>query len=209
MRSWKAGFRVCSRLSFFYVEPKTTKMKKLLMIVVLIASGSLICSAPTSGRANNELAKAYLVQMERKKQFDLFAEHLGLKESGNNWRSINQINCIGKWQFSPRTLKHLGYGHISASLFAQKPDLFPEDVQYQTLVALVKSNEMALKDYFHYIGQTIDGVSITKSGLLAGAHLSGPMGVKLWLTTGGKINRADANNTSVKQYLKEFQGYNF
>lgn len=179
------------------------------MIVVLIASTAFICSAPTSCRSNNELGEAYLAQMEREKQFNLFAEHLGLKESGDNWRSINQINCIGKWQFSPKTLKHLGYGHISPSLFATSPDLFPEDVQYQALIALVKSNENALKDYFHYIGQTIDGVLITKSGLLAGAHLGGPVSVKLWLTTGGKVNRADANNTSVKHYLKEFQGYNF
>lgn len=178
------------------------------MIVVLIASTAFICSAPTSCRSNNELGEAYLAQMEREKQFNLFAEHLGLKESGDNWRSINQINCIGKWQFSPRTLERLGYD-ISPSLFATSPDLFPEAVQYQALIALVKSHENALKDYFHYIGQTIDGVPITKSGLLAGAHLGGPVSVKLWLTTGGKVNRADANNTSVKQYLKEFQGYNF
>ncbi|HUX57121.1 MAG TPA: hypothetical protein VMV77_09110 [Bacteroidales bacterium] len=138
---------------------------------------------------------------------ELFTDHLGLKESNNQWKAINQIGCMGTWQIAPGTLRHFGYGYITPQSFRQNPDLFPEELQYQILLALLKSNEIALKDYFFYVGQTIKGVEITKSGLLAASHLGGTGSVKKFLLTMGAVNKKDVNGTSIKHYLKEFGGY--
>ena len=141
------------------------------------------------------------------KQFDLFVAHLATKESNNRWQVINQIGCMGKWQISPGTLRQMGYGHITPQRFRLNPDIFPEELQHEILLALLKSNEMALKDYFFYCGQTIKGVEITKSGILAAAHLGGAGGVKRFLLTMGGVNRQDVNGTSIKDYLREFSCY--
>ena len=59
-----------------------------------------------------------------------------------------------------------------------------------------------------YIGCTINGVKITKSGLLAAAHLSGAGNVKSFLN-GGIDDFKDGNGTKLTTYLKEFSNYNF
>ena len=58
-----------------------------------------------------------------------------------------------------------------------------------------------------YIGKTINGTYITQSGLLAGAHLVGPGGVKKYLTSNGKNDITDANGTPVSSYIRQFAGY--
>jgi hypothetical protein len=142
------------------------------------------------------------------KELALFMEHLGLRESNNQWDIINQINCMGKYQFQPSTLKYLGYGHITAPAFRQNPNIFPPDLQDRLLIALIKSNETALKQHFCYCGKIIGGVLITKAGMLAGAHLGGARNVKLFLESDGQLNSQDLNMTSIKDYLKEFSLYN-
>ena len=58
-----------------------------------------------------------------------------------------------------------------------------------------------------YVGKTIKGIHITQSGLLAGAHLVGPGGVKDFLHSNGKNDVKDANGTPVSSYIKKFGGY--
>ena len=58
-----------------------------------------------------------------------------------------------------------------------------------------------------YIGKTVNGTHITESGLLAGAHLVGPGGVKRFLTSNGRDDVKDANGTPVSSYIKKFAGY--
>ena len=68
------------------------------------------------------------------------------------------------------------------------------EVQYKTL-------DEETKPYEKYIGQTIQGVEVTKSGLMASAHLGGVGGLKNFLT--GKSNAKDANNTSIAEYMQK------
>ena len=58
-----------------------------------------------------------------------------------------------------------------------------------------------------YLGKNINGITITKSGLLAGAHLKGAGCVINYLKSDGKNNACDAFGTSVETYLKKFAGY--
>ena len=58
-----------------------------------------------------------------------------------------------------------------------------------------------------YIGKTINGITITASGLLAGAHLKGAGSVADYLKSNGKNIGKDAFGTSVETYIKRFAGY--
>ena len=207
---------VLRTLSFFLrqkhvVFTKLNVMKMISLIFITVFSFHVCSAPPPSEEAREERIlwiESELTRIEKEKQFALFVDHLGIRESSNQWKIINQINCMGKWQFSPMTLKHLGYGYITPHKFQQNPDIFPEELQYQLLIALFKSNEIALRDYMGYIGKTIGGVAITKAGMLAGAHLGGAGSVKLFLKTNGTVNRQDINRTSIKTYLNEFANYN-
>lgn len=60
------------------------------------------------------------------------------------------------------------------------------------------------RKYSKYLGRTINGIEITISGLVAGAHLKGIGGVRKFLK--GKDN-ADAYGTKISEYIKKFGGY--
>lgn len=184
------------------------------MITIMIAMLLItrLCIAPvlsdTLRTDKNKQVQLRIKKIVIEKELSLFIEHLGLRESNNQWKIINQINCMGKYQFHPNTLKHLGYSHITPLAFRQNPDIFPEELQDKLLIALLKSNEIALKEHFSFIGRNINGIVITKSGILAAAHLGGPKSVMLFLESNGQIDAHDINQTSIKDYLKEFSMYN-
>ena len=58
-----------------------------------------------------------------------------------------------------------------------------------------------------YLGKTIDGIKITPSSMLGGAHLGGHGKVEEILRTNGKADAHDAFNSSVKLYMRDFQDY--
>jgi hypothetical protein len=58
-----------------------------------------------------------------------------------------------------------------------------------------------------YLGLIINGILITPSGLLAGAHLKGAGSVIKYLKSNGQIIEKDGFNTSIEDYLREFLNY--
>lgn len=156
---------------------------------------------------NDRLWIEYL-RLEYEEQVALFVDHLGYKESRNNWMIANSINCIGEWQFAYRTLKFLGYGHITPNKFKTDPSIFPRELQLVVLKELIKVNELQLQPYVEYIGLTIKGTVITKAGLLAGCHLGGIGSVGKYLTSFGVIDKKDVYGTKISDYIKEFGLYN-
>ena len=63
-----------------------------------------------------------------------------------------------------------------------------------------------------YIGKTINGIEITDSGIIAGAHLKGfgndkNPGVKHFLKSDGKTDPTDGLGTPVSEYVEKFGGY--
>jgi len=60
------------------------------------------------------------------------------------------------------------------------------------------------RKYSKYLGKTVNGIEITISGLVAGAHLKGLGGVRKFLK--GKDN-ADAYGTKISEYIEKFGGY--
>jgi hypothetical protein len=68
-------------------------------------------------------------------------------------------------------------------------------------------NMVYLRNYDHIIGDTIRGVIITRSGMIAACHLGGPTSLKLFLNSKGRINRQDAFGTTMADYLRKFSYY--
>ena len=138
-------------------------------------------------------------------QFKAFADRLGLIESSGDYKIVNSLGAIGKYQFLASTLKILGYD-ITPEAFRDNPNIFPPQMQEQALRDLIQYNQSQLKKFVSYIGQVIDGTKVTKAGLLAAAHLAGVGGVEKFLT-GSHLNVKDMNGSSVQKYLNEFQNY--
>jgi hypothetical protein len=141
-------------------------------------------------------------------EFECFVNHLGLRESNNNWKAINTKGYIGEWQFGYSTLKTLGYGYITPEKFKDDPNIFPRSLQKQVLRELVDVNIGELVSYEKYIGTTINGVKITRAGLIAAAHLGGMVSVKKFLTSYGVIDFKDIYGTKTSDYIREFGIYN-
>jgi hypothetical protein len=140
-------------------------------------------------------------------EFTRFINDLGRRESGNNWMSVNCIGCFGEWQFAESTIQFLGYKHVTLKAFRKNPGIFPRDLQRDALESLIKVNLSLLHNYECYIGDTIRGVVVTKSGMIAASHLGGAKSLKLYLLSDGRVNKADVLGTSVRDYLKKFRYY--
>ena len=65
------------------------------------------------------------------------------------------------------------------------------------------------KGLLSYVGKTINGVVITESGMLAGAHLVGAGGLSRYLKSNGQDDVRDrgGKGTPVSRYIKQFAGY--
>jgi len=63
------------------------------------------------------------------------------------------------------------------------------------------------KDIQRKVGTTINGITITESGILAAAHLSGAGNVKKYLRSNGNHNLSDAYGSTIQQYMQKFAGY--
>jgi len=130
-----------------------------------------------------------------------FKEALGFKESRGRYQSVNPYGYLGKYQFSESTLRMMGFNNIDNFLKNTKQ-------QEAAFNAYVSFNKWVLRnDIDRFVGETIGGVEVTESGLLAAAHLAGPGNVKKFLRSNGLRDASDANGASVRYYLKKFSGY--
>ncbi len=135
------------------------------------------------------------------KSFAGFKQALAFKESQGNYKRINTIGYMGKYQFGKSTLEIIGIRDSIA--FMNSPKL-----QEKAFMGLLSYNKYVLKNIIQkYEGQEINGVLITESGILAAAHLGGAGAIKRYLKTNGRSEKKDAYGTSLKSYLIKFGGY--
>jgi hypothetical protein len=180
-------------------------------LILLLIGIFQICTAPTNdfgskySRIRSIMDEVHLKYHES--EYKRFIKELGYRESANNWLCINRIGCFGEWQFAESTLHCLGFKQVTLRKFRNDPEIFPPDLQLKALESLIKVNLCLLKDYEHFIGDTIRGIVITKSGMIAAAHLGGANNLKKFLVSRGKINKKDILGTSLYHYLRRFQYY--
>ena len=187
---------------FFYSfsTRKTDDFKEALASEFSTANQELIFTVPDAPaevtfdhatRAYPELGKSYIA----------FKEALGFKESGGNYKVINEFGYMGKYQFGRGTLKLLGIR--DTNFFLNNPD-----IQEAAFYANAARNKWILRrDITRFQDQMINGVKITESGILAAAHLAGAGNVKKYLRSAGANNFSDGFGTTIGYYFKKFADY--
>ena len=194
------------------------RMRKTIIftIVVSLLSFGMIDSATTS-KSSEELwiqmvEKEELRKLEEKRleeerriqyhedELNRFLTDIGFRESGNRYDITNTWGYMGKYQFGKSTLKGLGF-EVTRKEFLNNPQL-----QEEAMMALLNHNKEKLQQYIDiYDGQTINGMYISESGILAAAHLGGQGSVKRYFKN-GKVFK-DAYGTKITSYMKQFSGY--
>lgn len=139
-----------------------------------------------------------------------YIDTIGFRESSGDWTKINQLGYIGKYQFGGLALEDVGLDKtkLNSKNFKKNPLIWSEKEQDHAMIKLLRNNVKYLGNYLtEYTGKTINGIELTKSGLLAASHLVGAKKVKKYLKSNGKYIPKDGNNTSVEEYLKMFSGF--
>lgn len=139
------------------------------------------------------------------KDFVGFKEFLGFFESGSDYKKINRLGYLGKYQFGKSTLKVLKIDYLKND-FINEPAL-----QERAFLMNVMRNKWILRrEISRFNGLVISDMFITESGIIAAAHLSGPGNVKKFLRSycDSELDLKDANGTKISDYLKTFKNYN-
>ena len=183
-------------------------MKKIILFIVFLFLILRLQAPSLSLPLYMSRGEEWLRDREIEEEYDRFIKDLGYRESHNNPETVNSIGCMGEYQFKESTLRFLGY-NITLREFKKDPDIFPPHIQREAVDSLINMNWYLLSDYHYMVNDIVGGVTITKSGLLAAAHLGGAGSVKKFLQSEGKTNKKDPYGTSIRDYLEEFNGYKF
>jgi len=136
------------------------------------------------------------------KDHNKFLDDIGFRESSNNYKAVNQFGYLGKYQFGRKTLNSLGFENVSNREFLENVS-----IQEEAMYALLNHNKKILRRQIQkYHGQTIHGIYITESGILAAAHLAGAGNVRKFFRKGYEFK--DGNGTKMTSYMTLFSGYN-
>lgn len=152
-----------------------------------------------------------------------FLDALGKRESGGNYKAFNKYGYAGKYQMGEAALIDAGYYKKKGSYnndwsgtFLGKDNinsitdfLNNPKAQENAQIAFKRRQWLYLKAVGadKYLNKYINGYCITRSGLLAGAHLKGAGGVAEYLKSNGIKNPKDGLGTSIESYIKNFAGY--
>ena len=195
---------------------KGDRMRKtkiiILTIVVSLLSFGMIDSATTQTEPatlwedmvkEEELrkeAEELRIKEYHEDELNRFLTDIGFRESGNRYDITNTFGYMGKYQFGKSTLRGLGF-KVSRQEFLNNPQL-----QEEAMMALLLHNKEKLQKYIDvFDGETINGMYISESGILAAAHLGGQGSVKRYFKNGKVFS--DANGTKITSYMKQFSGY--
>ena len=190
-----------------HLQPQNRKItfikKKLFFSIVFLGFINATTvgekTLPTNTITSPKLVAYNIPYLE--KDFVGFKEALAFKESQGKYTAVNTFGYLGKYQFGKTTL--LRFKIYNTKAFLNNPEL-----QEKAFKALCKVNKWILrKDIQRCVGKTINGITISTSGILAAAHLSGAGNVKKFLRSNGALNFSDAYGSSIESYLKKFGGY--
>jgi hypothetical protein len=174
-------------------------MKKLITICSILIMSLML--------KVNELQKPVIpatIVRSQPTEVEQFMHRMALRESDNTVHATNRFGMLGKYQFHPSTIKMLGY-RVSNKKFLNDSKL-----QDSVMLANMRLNNKELKFIINrYEGKVVKEIKITRAGILAAAHLAGPVHVaEFFNNNNDKTGRQDANGTSVREYLKIFSRYN-
>lgn len=168
-------------------------MKQIgFFIGIIVAAAFAISQSP--------IAKFEKVPLSKPTPAEQFMRKIARIESGGNHRVTNQYGMLGKYQFSPSTIRVLGF-RVSDTRFLNDPRL-----QDSVMMAYMRANHRELREYIErYDGRIVNGIKISRAGILAGAHFAGSFGVKQYLNGGNTV--VDGNGTTIHQYMAMFSTF--
>lgn len=116
---------------------------------------------------------------------------------------VNKFGMMGRYQFSPSTVRVLGF-KVSKTEFLKNRHL-----QDTVMLHYIAANQKELEPIINkYDGKVINGVKITRAGILAGAHFAGSGTVRYFFSRRLNTNEfADANGTTLTFYMKKFSDF--
>ncbi|GKY89444.1 calcium-binding protein [Sinisalibacter aestuarii] len=156
--------------------------------------------------------------------YEDFLSAIRFRESSGNYTLVNTLDYLGAYQFGEGALVDLGFVNGDGKWWDNDysggwTGKLGIDSKAEFL-ASAAAQDAAADDWFKlvwqylkavgaddYLGQTVGGIRITASGLIAGAHLLGSGNVIDWLDSGGNARLADAYGTPISEYIAMFGGY--
>ena len=185
---------VVSLLSFGMIDSAVTQSDNNQLTIEQLEEEKKIQELELKRLEEERIKKYYEDELNR------FLNDIGFRESGNRYDITNKWGYMGKYQFGKQTLKGLGF-KVTKKEFLNNPQL-----QEEAMMALLLHNKEKLQKYIDvFDGQTINGMYISESGILAAAHLGGQGSVKRYFKN-GKVFR-DGNGTKITSYMNKFSGY--
>jgi serralysin len=156
-----------------------------------------------------------------------FLVALGHSESTNRDWYVNPDGYAGYFQFGETALRMIGYYDHDGTAAIDWNGGWTANARAEGINSLqdfLNSHafqEKAITEYYRYlwrtnfegstlkgyIGQTVAGIKITASGLIAGSHLVGANNVEAFLKSAGANVATDPYGTKVSEYLSKFGGY--
>lgn len=137
-----------------------------------------------------------------KRDMSAFLDAMAMQESSNNPKAVNQFGYMGKYQFGMATLRTMRVKTTKAKFLAN------ERLQDSVMKAFMNDQWASMWKMHKYVGKTRHGVKITKSGMLAAAHLVGVGGVCTMLEPHRcQYKTVDGNGVSGWTYLRKFGNY--
>lgn len=153
-----------------------------------------------------------------------FLAALRMRESSGDYQAVNTLGYLGAYQFGEAALVDLGIvtldgnaydndfsGGFTGKLGISSVAEFLDSPEAQDAAAL---EWMPL--IWRYIevvgldevpGRVVDGILLTASGLLAGAHLLGAGTLRNWVESDGTLELSDGYGTPITEYLSLFGDY--
>lgn len=128
---------------------------------------------------------------------------IGGMESDHDQYAVNEFGNLGTYQFSPRTLRKMGI------IVSRDEFLNNEELQDSVMLVYMKNNYDELLPLIKdKLNTYYNGIYITKSGIIAGAHLVGTEGVLTYFypEQHHAITR-DANGATIELYMRKFGNY--
>ncbi|MBE9108258.1 VWA domain-containing protein [Nodosilinea sp. LEGE 07298] len=157
------------------------------------------------------------------RNYQSLIDAIGFRESSNNYKAENRAGFIGRYQFGEPALIDAKYyfsdgtsnndwkgawtgknGATSKQVFLDSPII--QDLAFRDWLNVLNGylNSFDLKKFD---GQNFNGIEISISGMLGGAHLVGIGGLRNYLNSGGDFIPKDGNRTPITEYLKLFHDY--
>jgi hypothetical protein len=190
-------------------------MKKinLVQVFIIILAGLIVCQGriikPVPEIHNQNFDTLEIKMPEKPTPIKptggvrAFLSAIGKVEGLGSYKIISKSGYLGMYQFHPKTLKSVGI-NVSADEYLQNPAL-----QDSAMILYMKENKRELKSIIKkFNGTYFNGIYITQSGILAGAHLVGSAGIFAYFYPEKfKFRTVDGNGISVEKYIEKFAGY--